>query len=165
MNLKVNGKGPDQTPDPVDSGRTPMMLVNELSRLMGKRIQENGLPHPISQRSGQIILFELAKRDGRTQLDLSNATHLKAPTISVSLQKLERDGYVTRRPDEYDLRATRVFLTEKGRELDNTLRQQIRREEALAISCLTDEETQTLIRLLCKIKDNLIGDESEEDRF
>ena len=165
MNLKVNGKGPEPEVGMDDYRKTPMMLVNELSRLLWKKIHENGMSHPISQKSGQLILIELAKRDGRTQLDLANATHLKAPTISVSLQKLEREGYVTRRPDEYDLRATRVFLTEKGRELDDTLRRQIRTEEALATSCLTEEEKETLVRLLLKVKENLVGDEAEEDKF
>ena len=136
--------------------RTPMMLIGEIYRLMGDKIREKGDDNPISQKSGRLILIELAKRDGITQLDLVNATHLKAPTISVALQKLEHDGIVLRKPDEYDLRATRVFLTEKGRALDNKIRRRIMDEEALATLNLTDEECDTLIRLLGKIKQNLI---------
>ena len=41
----------------------------------------------------------------------------------------------------------------------------VRREEALATSCLTEEETETLVKLLLKIKENLVGDESEDDKF
>jgi DNA-binding MarR family transcriptional regulator len=119
----------------------------------------------VSQKSGQLILIELAKRDGRTQLELAEATHLKAPTVSVALQKLEKEGYVSRRPDEYDLRATRVFLTEKGRELDERIRGIIREQEERATSCLTDEESETLTRILRKLKDNLIGANEEEKRF
>ena len=136
--------------------RMPMMLIGEIYRLMGDKIREKGDDNPISQKSGRLILIELAKRDGITQLDLVNATHLKAPTISVALQKLEHDGIVLRKPDEYDLRATRVFLTEKGRALDNKIRRRIMDEEALATLNLTDEECDTLIRLLGKIKQNLI---------
>jgi DNA-binding MarR family transcriptional regulator len=106
--------------------------------------------------------MELARKDGRTQLDLVHATHLKAPTISVALQKLEKEGYVSRRPDEYDLRATRVFLTEKGRELDNKIRKRIHEEETEAMKNLTDSECETLMRLLTKIKNNLT-EESEKD--
>ena len=163
MNLKVNGRGPEPDENEIDYRTAPMVLINDLSRLLWNNVRKHGMEHPISQKSGQLILLELAKRDGRTQLDLANATNLKAPTISVSLQKLEKEGYVSRRPDEYDLRATRVFLTEKGRELDNTIKGYIRREESLATSNLTEEESETLVKLLLKIRENLVGSGREEE--
>jgi Transcriptional regulators len=161
MNLKINGKGPENGPDRKDYREAPMILVNEVSHLMWENIRRQGLEHPVSQKSGQMIMMELAKRDGRTQLDLANATHLKAPTISVSLQKLEKEGYVRRQPDEYDLRATRVFLTDKGREIDEHIRRVIREEENRASAGMTAEESETLIRLLLKLKANLVGADEE----
>ncbi len=156
MNLKVNGRAPEDDDSFTDYKKTPMALINEIMHLMGDRIRKNGDENPIGQRSCRLLLMELARRGGRTQLDLVHATHLKAPTISVALQKLEKDGYVSRRPDEYDLRATRVFLTEKGRELDNKMKKRIREEEYLAMKNLTESEKDTLLRLLTKIKSNLI---------
>lgn len=165
MNLKVNGNPPEPFENEIHPKRSPMQLINEISRLMGDKIREKGDENPISQRSGRLLLMELAKKDGRTQLDLVNATHLKAPTISVALQKLEHEGIVLRKPDEYDLRATRVFLTEKGRELDNKIRKRIMEEEALAMVNLTEAESETLIRLLGKIKRNLINEKEEGDLY
>jgi len=162
MNLNVNGKGPERQEQQMDYRKSPMMLISEIARLMGDKIREKGDDNPIQQKSGRLLLMELAKKDGRTQLDLVNATHLKAPTISVALQKMEKDGYVTRRPDEYDLRATRVFLTEKGREIDNRIRKRIRDEEALAMMDLTESEYETLVKLLTKIKGSILKD-SEKD--
>ncbi len=141
---------------------SPMMLINEINRLMGDKIREGGDDNPISQRSGRLLLMELSKNDGVTQLELVNATHLKAPTISVSLGKLEQNGYVYRRPDEYDLRATRVFLTEKGKELDSKIKKRIRTEEQLATERLTKEECETLSAILIKIRNNII--KKMEDR-
>lgn len=162
MNLQVNGKAPEMDDSFYDYKRTPMLLINEISRLMGEKVRQNGDEDPIGQKSGRLLLIELSKKDGRTQLDLAHATHLKAPTISVALQKLEKDGFVSRRPDEYDLRATRVFLTEKGRELDNKIKKKIRAEEKEAIKNLTDSECDTLMRLLNKIKSNLIEETHSE---
>ena len=163
MNLKVNGKGPGEDGAQRDYKSAPMMLVNEISHLMWDNIKyKRGVEHPVSQRSGQLLLMELAKRDGVTQLDLANATGLKAPTTSVALQKLEREGYVSRKTDEYDLRATRVFLTEKGREVDERVRRAIREEEARAGRDMSVEERETLIRLLLKIRKNLTEDAEEE---
>ena len=161
QNLNLNGKAPD-TEDNFFDRSNPMQLMNEIHRLMGDKIRSSGEEHPIGQKSGRLLLMELSRRDGRTQLDLVHATHLKAPTISVALQKLEKVGYVSRRPDEYDLRATRVFLTEKGRALDNKIRRRIREEDSAALKNLTESENETLMRLLGKIKANLIND-TEKD--
>ncbi|MGN1347192.1 MAG: MarR family winged helix-turn-helix transcriptional regulator [Eubacteriales bacterium] len=159
--LNVNGQAPQEDDEDLFK-KTPMMLISDIHRLMGEKLRENGDENPISQKSGRSLLMELSKKDGRTQLDLVRATHLKAPTISVALQKLEREGFVSRRPDEYDLRATRVFLTEKGRDLDLRVRKRIYEEERAAMKNLTESENETLMRLLTKIKNNLI-DETTKD--
>ena len=162
QNLGLNGKAPETDDSFAEHRKTPIQTIGEISRMMGNRIRSNGEEHPVGQKSGRLLLMELARKDGRTQLDLVHATHLKAPTISVALQKLEKEGYVSRRPDEYDLRATRVFLTEKGRELDNKIRKRIHEEETEAMKNHTDSECETLMRLLTKIKNNLT-EESEKD--
>ena len=105
--------------------------------------------------------MELARKDGRTQLDLVNATHLKAPTVSVAMQKLEKLGIVTRKADEYDQRATRVFLMEKGREADNRTRKSVHDAEEIAMKHLSEEERETLAKLLLKIREALIEDREQ----
>ena len=131
-----------------------MNLIHEISRITHDRIKRDC---PEMQRSCRLIMMELAHRDNVTQLDLVHATHLKAPTVSVSLQKMERDGLVLRRPDEDDLRATRVFLTEKGREMDRSIVTKIRENEHEIENCLSEEELKTLRAILLKILNNLIG--------
>ncbi len=144
-----------------DLKKSPMILINEVSRLMGEKIRQKFDDQPAFPRSGRLLLIELAKKDGRTQLDLANTTHMKAPTISVALQKLEKSGYVLRCPDEYDLRATRVYLTEKGRALDDGIRRRIADEEGIVTAILTPEESETLVKLLCKIKHNILSENEE----
>lgn len=155
-NLNVNGRAPEPVGSHLDPRKSPMLLINEITRLMGDKLREVDADNPITQRSERLLLIELSKRDGRTQLDLVKATHLKAPTISVCLQKMEHEGYVTRRPDEYDLRATRVFLTEKGRSIDDKMKKRIHNEEDIAMHGLTEGEKETLVKLLTKIKTNIL---------
>ncbi len=141
----------------------PMMLIHEVCRLMGDKIRAKGAGSPIEQRSGRLLMMELSKEEGRTQLDLVKATHLKAPTISVALQKLEADGYVMRKPDENDLRAMRVYLTDKGRALEDGLKKRVQEEEKAAASVLTEEECEILCSLLVKIRSNLLSDPSDTE--
>jgi len=163
MNLNLNGKPPVKETDERHCHKpTPMMILNEVSHLMMDRIRSNH-DDLFSQRSIRLLIMELARRDGRTQLDLVNATHLKAPTVSVAMQKLEKEGIVTRKPDEYDLRATRVYLTEKGRELDNRTRRSVHDAEELAMANLSEDERETLARLLMKIRESLLEDRQQID--
>ena len=164
MNLNLNGKPPIKEND-YSTKPQPMMLINEIGRLMGEKIREKGDDNPIGQKSGRLLMMELSRKDGRTQLDLVKATHLKAPTISVALQKLEHDGYVVRTPDEYDMRAMRVFLTDKGRALDNKLKKRIAEEEAAATSVLTEAECEMLTALLKKIRSNILANSIEGEKW
>lgn len=164
MNRNVNGKPPVKEDD-YSKKPQPMMLIHEIVHLMGDKLREKGDDNPIGQKSGRLLMMELSHKDGRTQLELVKATHLKAPTISVALQKLEHEGYVVRKPDAYDMRAMRVFLTEKGRELDNKLKKRIAEEEAAATSILTEEECETLTVLLKKIRSNILANSNEGEEL
>jgi len=161
MHLNLNGKAPEKDPEERHCHKpTPMMILNEVSHLMVDRIRSNH-DELFSQRSVRLLIMELARKDGRTQLDLVNATHLKAPTVSVAMQKLEKLGIVTRKADEYDQRATRVFLTEKGREADNRTRKSVHDAEEIAMKHLSEEERETLAKLLLKIREALIEDREQ----
>ena len=163
MNLNLNGKPPARDPDDKHGHKpTPMMILNEVSHLIMDRIRSNH-DELFAQRSIRLLIMELARKDGRTQLDLVHATHLKAPTVSVAMQKLAKEGIVTRRPDEYDLRATRVFLTEKGREMDNRTRKSVHDTEEIAMARLSEEERETLYRLLIKIREGLLEDRNQKN--
>lgn len=131
-----------------------IMLIHEISRLTHEHVKQNC---PEMQRSCRLIMMELAHKDNVTQLDLVRATHLKPPTVSVCLQKMERDDIVMRRQDQNDLRATRVFLTAHGREIDQQIISKIREQESKAESCLSQEELETLRQLLKKVRNHLIG--------
>lgn len=136
----------------------PMMLIHEVCHLMGDKIRSGGRTHPIERRSERLLMIALSNEDGITQLDLVKETHLKAPTVSVALHKLEADGYVMRKPDENDLRAMRVWLTDKGKALEEGLKKHVEEEENAAASVLTEEECEILCNLLLKIRGNLLNE-------
>ncbi|MCI8361512.1 MAG: MarR family transcriptional regulator [Clostridiales bacterium] len=139
-----------------------MMLVNELSRLFHNRMRVAG--EKVGMQEGfRHLLFHLAREDDLTQLDLVRRAHLKAPTVSVALRKMEDAGLVTRTADPEDLRQTRVLLTDKGRRLDDRMRESIHRTETMAADGLTEEEQQTLRRMLLRVRGNLLEQEEGVD--
>lgn len=133
---------------------TPIMLVNDIGRLWHQMV-ESGAPEEFRQKSNRSILRELSIKDGVYQLDLAESTHLKPPTVSVTLGKLEANGVIFRTVDPMDLRATKVYLTDKGRAINNELRDRLHAADAAALEGLSEEETATLLSLLERVKDNL----------
>ena len=133
---------------------TPMMQIIHLSKLfrdqLRKASEDAGIP--CGYRS---ILMELSHCETATQYELAKRTHLTAPTVSVTLQKMEHDGYITRTPDEHDLRQMKVSLTEKGKAAEADNRARANALEQMLLSGLSEEEKQQLTALLTSMEDTL----------
>jgi MarR family transcriptional regulator, organic hydroperoxide resistance regulator len=102
------------------------------------------------------LLFALNCKDGQSQKELAERLRIKAATITVMIGRMEKLGLLTRRQDEQDQRISRVYLTEKGRETSEQLRDVMNTLNEECFSNFTDEETMLLRRLLMQIRDNLI---------
>ena len=153
INRELPHKGHKKMPCP-----TPMMLINDISRMMRWKLHSKDDERSEIFKSSRVMLMHLAMEDGRTQLDLVHATRLKAPTVSVTLQRMERDGLVTRTSDPNDMRRTIVRLTDKGRKLEQeNLGRAISAENEL-ISILSEEEKAELTTILKKLRDKLWED-------
>ncbi|MBQ9783130.1 MAG: MarR family transcriptional regulator [Clostridia bacterium] len=118
----------------------------------------------MSQPGAHLVLSVLAIHDGIHQLELVQQTHLRPPTVSVILKKMEAEGLVERRSDPDDLRAMRVYLTDAGRVLDKENIERIRKLDALAMQDLSQEEIDVLMRLLPKIRNTLLTLGAEEEK-
>ena len=102
-------------------------------------------------------MFHLAHGDdGGTQQDLVRRTKLSAPTISVALNRMEAEGLVKRQSDERDMRVTRVFLTEKGRQLNENMQRLVQEVEDDVRGDLSEEEIAQFKSTLLKIRQRLI---------
>ena len=132
----------------------PMMIVNELSKIFGdetrKTMEELGVPSGYKN-----ILFHLHHANGASQLELARLTRLKPPTISLTLKKMEEDGYITRQVSKSDMRVYNVYLTTKGANVHIKNRERIDAIDELIMKEITDEEKQQLISLLIKMRNNI----------
>ena len=134
-----------------------MMRINDISKLHRDMVRRNsdddGLPS-----SYRLLLFHLSQLDpGVTQLTLVKAAHLKPPTVSVTLQKMEADGLVIRKSNEHDLRQTLVYLSDKGRAINEKIHASFVNGDAIAIAGLTEDEKRTLCKLLDNVVDTLVN--------
>ena len=93
------------------------------------------------------ILHHLVLHEGEQiyPKDIEKRFHLTHPTVSGVLQRLEAKDFVVLEPDRDDRRCKRIRLTERARQCD----------AAVMCSGMSDEEQQTLLRLLDLAADNL----------
>lgn len=114
-------------------------IASDAARLLDDRVAQKTRNFHL-QSGARRVLACLAVRDGVSQLDLIRQTHLKAPTISLIVQKMERDGLITRKTDDLDMRLTRVYLTDEGASVNMAIHAEIRDVEEEAMADFSDEE-------------------------
>ncbi len=130
-------------------------LLGQVCRLEHARshelLEELGL-----YRGQHRILRALWKQDGLTQTELSKHSHVRPATMSTTIQRMEAAGLVERRHDAEDQRVSCVYLTEKGRALQEDVEQVWNRIEEETFVDFTPEERMLLRRLFLQMRENLM---------
>lgn len=112
---------------------------------------------------GQIpVLGLVAKKDGLSQRELAKILNIKPPTVNVSVQRLEKAGFLYKKPDEKDQRVTRIYLTEKGKETKAKALERIHKNEAVMLEGFSEAEQCLLRRFLEQILANIEKIQPEE---
>ena len=132
----------------------PISLIGKLAKKL-TNITKQMSPEDDAAKSVMLVLQCLINKNGITQLEIVKFTGFKAPTVSIMLQKMEREGYVKRKPDTYDLRAIRVYITQKGVDSYLSAVNTVKKIEDAVLSGLTSEETDALVSALKKIENNI----------
>ena len=135
-------------------GNETIRAVNDASflfaKLVGKELESIGM-----RASYRHVLKPLMEGDGMTQLDLVKITKLKAPTISITLRNMEREGIVRREKNDNDRRETHVYITEKGREMHAKVLESFDKAEQIMLKGLSDDELNAVGNLIEKMTGNL----------
>jgi len=98
--------------------------------------------------SGQFeFLLFLYHKDGVSQETIAKTLKVSKATSARAIQSLEEEGYVYREKDESDLRAYKVYLTEKGKEMRDIISKKQTSFISILFSDFTFEEIE-IFRLL-----------------
>ncbi len=126
--------------------------------LVQKAFRQNGLDLSKEQWS---VLKRLHVNDGQPQNDLAFITHRDKTSMTRLVNTMESKNLVERKSDENDRRVNRIFLTDHGKEVIQKV-QPIMYDLIPAVQeSLSEEEIDTLITTLKKIKTK-IADIAEE---
>jgi DNA-binding MarR family transcriptional regulator len=111
-----------------------------------------------------LVLDALAQRDGYTPGELAKHLGVSGPTAVKMAQRLETNGLVVRRRDDPDERLVRVYLTERGHELQVPIAAAVDKVTQLAVAGLSEREKQTLVRTLSAVRENLTQFDRSNDQ-
>ena len=129
-------------------------LLVQVCRL--HRARAHALLEEIGLYRGQPpMLSGLWDEEGRTHSELAELLHVRPATITKMIQRMERAGFVRRRPDPDDERVSRVYLTEAGRSVREDVHEIWRMLEEETSVGFNTEESLVLRRFLMRIRDNL----------
>jgi len=103
----------------------------------------------------EMILLQLWIEEGIPQSQLAASMEVEPPTATKMLQRMERAGLIERRPDPEDARVSLVYLTERGRALEQPVLDVWKQLEAQTVSGLSLTEQTLLHRLLLQMLTNL----------
>lgn len=161
MSNKYSAYAPDDgliSPRPPHPHETAPMMINDISHLFHGKMRSVQTEGILSQHGARMILSALAHNEGLRQIDLVALTHMKAPTVSVIIKKMEAEGLVTHQIQASDLRATRLYLTAKGTAVHETTHQLLALTDQLMMQGFSEAETEQLKALLCRVRENLLTD-------
>jgi DNA-binding MarR family transcriptional regulator len=99
------------------------------------------------------VLVPLFEEDGLRMGELAARSHLAKQTMTTMVRAVEQAGYVERRSDSEDARATRVHLTAQGIRLRPVAAREVARLEARVGACLGFRRTAALRATLAQVID------------
>lgn len=134
-------------------------MVARLERInFNRAVAEEGL------FAGQHKIIMFLKLQGSATIgEIAKETGTKPSTISVSVKRMEKAGFVKRRQSKADGRITEILLTAKGQAVPENIHHKMEAEEKMLTNGLTEDEINILSDLLDKIIENFNAKEGEDD--
>lgn len=108
------------------------------------------------------LLMQLSKKEGMSQKEISENLHISAPTVAVSMKRLEKGGLIERKSDEQDQRKIRIYLTERGRELIEKAQCQVEKSEKIIFKGFSESEKCLMKRFFDQMLANLEAENNLE---
>ncbi|MDX1667221.1 MAG: MarR family transcriptional regulator [Saprospiraceae bacterium] len=102
-----------------------------------------------------VVLQELDREEGLSQLEIGQATFKDAPTITRIIDLLCKKGLTRRTPDPEDRRRFRIKLTPEGQQRIREVLPTVKSFRREAWQGLREREVDQLVRTLNKIFENL----------
>ncbi|UDM32018.1 MarR family winged helix-turn-helix transcriptional regulator [Lentilactobacillus laojiaonis] len=121
--------------------------INIIARIIQNDLNRSLKPYDLKANNYFYILF-LLDHPGSSQDDLTRIMFLDHSTITRSVAKLIKLGYIYRQDDPDDKRASRLYVTDAGKKLIPILSKLTEHAEEVALGNLSHEQRDIIQSLL-----------------
>lgn len=101
------------------------------------------------------LLSRLWLGDGITQMQLCEHLKCEPPTVTNMVKSLEKNGFIYRKRDELDSRVMRIYLTDKGKDLEKPVGFKWKQQQEKLLHSILPEERLILRELMKRMERNL----------
>ncbi len=123
------------------------LLIQQLSRMVDT-IFENEINDMNISRGQYIYILYLYENEGANQYDISQSLLIDKTTVAKALKKLEANKLIMRKTDPRDKRRVKVYLTSKGKEAYENIKNVYDTIEKKLLSQLSEEKTDMFISFI-----------------
>jgi MarR family transcriptional regulator for hemolysin len=137
------------------------ILLYDAARLGRRCFDRRARPLGLTQPQWRMLAV-LSKNEGINQVSLAEYLDIQPITLTRQVDRLEADGWIKRKPDPTDRRATLLNVTPKAQPLIEQiwgLADELARDMLEGIS---DEDREQAHRVLSTIRQNFLRIEAEE---
>ncbi len=126
-------------------------LLTRLHRMAFRSLfREDGLP-PAQAGAMRVII----RYPGMSQRELADKLHIQRATTTVMLQKMEKGGYINRRPDPEDQRVSRIYPTDMAMMIETENHKRVTAYFGQCFEGIDPDSLEALLRTLGQVEENL----------
>lgn len=135
----------------------PYYLVSRASLLMTSALKKTFAAAGIKgvRPAYLVVLWCLWQQDQQKMIDLARCAGLEPSTMTGLLDRMERDGFVERRPDPDDRRAMLISLTDQGQRVRGTAMRLMDETLELIFLGIPEQQIETAAEVLRKVISNV----------
>ena len=130
-------------------------VISDVARLMrtvfDRRVRRLGLT-----RAQWLVMTRLYRRPGASQSELAEMLEVEKATAGRLVDRLEKNGWVVRRPDAVDRRINRLYLTAEAERVQARMWSIAQATVDDALVALSSAERQQLEELMNRVKARLL---------
>ena len=171
-----HGRGPSAPPiqhDAVDDDHAPegepqsfaamrrIEFIGRLHHMTFSSILATGGLSPAQSNALKAIIHN----PGMSQRQLGDELHIQRATTTVMLQKMEKAGYIDRRPDPVDQRVYRIYPTESAIAMEEETHKDVDNYFATCFDGFTQSDFDKLNELLARLGTNIRSVSAGPDKF
>ncbi len=145
-------------------GRLINKLSHQLKRQMCIQEEEDSLTTNMQRLVLHYILFESLKRE-IYQKDVEKEFQIRRSTATGTLQILEKNGFITRKPVEKDARLKKLVPTAKAEGVREHILENIRYIEELLVGNIPEEKLAVCREVLKQMSENLSVNEKMREEI